>query len=118
MRNTEKTVNTTDKTCVERYTYRIEWSGEDNAHIGRCLEFPSLSAHGKSADNALKEIEFLVGETIRIMKADKEPLPESFGMKKYKGNLTLRISGEMHRSLAIRSAEEGVSINQYIVSRL
>jgi len=118
MKNIDMNNPESEKHQIERYTYRIEWSHEDNAHIGRCLEFPSLSAHGKSADKALKEIEFLVGETIRIMTAGNEQIPESFGMKKYKGNLTLRISGEMHRSLAIRSAEEGVSINQYIVSRL
>ncbi len=103
---------------IEKYTYRIEWSEVDHAHIGRCLEFPSLAAHGKSADKALNEIEFLVGETIRIMDLEKQPVPESFGLKKFKGNLTLRISSEMHRYLAIRSAEEGVSVNQYIVSKL
>lgn len=108
----------TDSYSADKYTYRIEWSEEDGAHIGRCLEFPSLSAHGETAEKALKEIEFLVAETIRLIIRDREPVPESFGMKKYRGNLTLRISGEMHRSLAIRSAEEGVSINQYIISRL
>jgi predicted HicB family RNase H-like nuclease len=103
---------------IDKYTFRIEWSEEDHAHIGRCLEFPSLAAHGRSAEKALKEIEFLVGRTVKIMSEDKEDVPESFGLKKYKGNLTLRVSQEMHRSLAIRSAEEGVSINQYILSKL
>jgi len=107
-----------NKYDIEKYTYRIEWSEEDQAHIGRCLEFPSLAAHGKRADKALKEIEFLVGETIKILDKENEPVPESFGLKKFKGNLTLRVSQEMHRCLAIRSAEEGISINQYIVSKL
>jgi hypothetical protein len=31
---------------IEKYTYRVEWSEEDKLHIGRCLEFPSLAAHG------------------------------------------------------------------------
>jgi predicted HicB family RNase H-like nuclease len=39
-------------------------------------------------------------------------------MKKYKGKLTLRIPPEVHRRLDIKSTEEGVSINQYILSRL
>ncbi|NLV69095.1 MAG: toxin-antitoxin system HicB family antitoxin [Spirochaetes bacterium] len=103
---------------LDKYTYRIEWSEEDQAHIGRCLEFPSLAVHGKSAEEALKEIEYLVNETIKWMQEDKEEIPEPYGLKKFKGNLSLRITPEMHRYLAIRSAEEGVSINQYILSKL
>lgn len=107
-----------DRSNIEKYTYRIEWSAEDNAHIGRCLEFPSLTVHGETAAGALKEIVFLVEETVKVMTLRHENVPDSLGLKKYKGNLTLRISAEMHRNLAIRSAEEGVSINQYIVSKL
>jgi predicted HicB family RNase H-like nuclease len=42
----------------------------------------------------------------------------TFGLKKYKGNLTLRIPAEVHRNLAIKSAEEGVSVNKYILSKI
>jgi predicted HicB family RNase H-like nuclease len=45
-------------------------------------------------------------------------LPQPLGVKKFKGNLTLRIPPELHRELAIKSAEQGVSVNQYILSRL
>ncbi len=41
---------------IEKYTYRIEWSEEDNTHISRCLEFPSSAAHSDTAEKALKEI--------------------------------------------------------------
>jgi len=106
------------KDNLDKYTYRIEWSEEDQAHIGRCLEFPSLTVHAKTAEKALKEIELIVEETIKWMLEEKEQVPEPYGLKKFKGNLTLRISPEMHRYLAIRSAEENVSINQYILSKL
>jgi len=29
------------KNNIGKYTFRIEWSEEDNSHIARCLEFPS-----------------------------------------------------------------------------
>lgn len=103
---------------VEKYTYRIEWSEEDNTHIARCLEFPSLTAHGSTAEEALYEIEQVVDETVNWMLEDNETLPEPLGSKKYKGKLTLRIPPEVHRELAIKSAEEGVSINQFILSKL
>ncbi len=103
---------------IEKYTYRVEWSEEDRSHIARCLEFPSLAAHGKTIESALKEIEKVVGEAVAWMKQENEEIPEPFGLKKYKGNLTLRVPAEVHRKLSIRSAEEGVSINQYILSKI
>lgn len=103
---------------IEKYTYRVEWSEEDKLHIGRCLEFPSLLAHGNTAESALKEIEKVVEEAIAWMQEENEEIPQPFGLKKYKGNLTLRVPAEVHRKLAIKSAEEGVSVNQYILSKI
>ena len=103
---------------IEKYTYRIEWSEDDKVHIARCLEFPSLATHGNTAEEALHEIEKVVEETIKWMKEDNEQIPEPLGLKKFKGNLTLRVPPEIHRELAIKSAEEGVSINQFILSKL
>jgi predicted RNase H-like HicB family nuclease len=101
-----------------KYTYRIAWSEEDGCHVARCLEFPSLSAHGDTVEAALHEIEFVVEETIQWLEEENQPIPEPLGMKKFKGHLTLRVPAEKHRELAIRSAEEGVSVNQFILSRL
>ena len=108
------------KTVAEynKYTYRVEWSEEDQVHIAHCLEFPSLAAHGSTVIEALEEIESVVAATVAWLKEDGEPIPEPFGTKAYRGNLTLRVPAEVHRSLAIRSAEEGISINQYILAKI
>ncbi len=103
---------------VEKYTYRVEWSEEDKTHIARCLEFPSLAAHGEKAKDALVELESVVVETLKWMKEDGEEFPEAISTKKYKGNLTLRVPSDVHRKLAVESAEQGVSINQLILSKL
>ena len=103
---------------IEKYTYRVEWSEEDKLHIARCLEFPSLSAHGSTVEGALKEIEKVVEEVIAWMQEENKEIPEPFGLKKYKRSLTLRVPAEVHRKLAIKSAEEGVSVNQYILSKI
>jgi len=101
-----------------KYTYRIGWSEEDGCHVARCLEFPSLAAHGATLDEALREIEHVVDESIQWLKEESEPIPEPLGLKKFRGHITLRIAPEKHRELAIKSAEEGVSLNQLIASRL
>ena len=103
---------------IEKYTYRVEWSEEDETHIARCLEYPSLMTHGNTIETALDEIKKVVRETIEWMKEENKKVPEPFGLKKFKGNLTLRIPAEVHRKLAMESAEEGVSVNQYILSKI
>ncbi|MBF9015191.1 MULTISPECIES: type II toxin-antitoxin system HicB family antitoxin [unclassified Oceanispirochaeta] len=107
-----------NRELIDKYTYRVEWSEEDNTHIAKCLEFPSLMAHGATSVKALNEMEVVVTETIEWMGEDGEDIPEPFGLKKYKGNLTLRVPPELHKNLAIKSAEEGISINKYILSRI
>jgi len=59
-----------------------------------------------------------VRESIKWLVEEDAPVPEPFGLKKYKGNLTVRVPAEVHRALAIQSAEAGVSVNQYILSKL
>lgn len=102
----------------DKYTYRIEWSNDDQLHIARCLEFPSLAAHGETSEKALKEIESVVTESIRWIEEDGGVVPEPLGARHYKGNITLRVPPDVHRNLAILSAEQGVSINQLVLSRL
>jgi len=106
------------KNSIDKYTYRIEWSEVDQCHVARCLEFPSLAAHGDTIEEALREIEYVVAESVKWMQEEGEAAPEPFGLKKFKGLLTLRIPPEKHRDLVIRCAEEGISLNRFILSRL
>ena len=106
------------KINVDKYTFRIAWSEEDACHVARCLEFPSLAAQGATIKDALREIENVVTQSIKWLLEDGEPVPEPLGLKKFRGNLTLRVPAEKHRELAMRSAEEGVSVNQFILSKL
>jgi predicted RNase H-like HicB family nuclease len=106
------------KINVNKYTYRIEWSEEDACHVARCLEFPSLATHGATIEDSLREIEHVVAQSIKWLLEEGEPVPEPLGLKKFRGNLTLRVPAEKHRELAIRSAEEGVSVNHFILSKL
>ena len=101
---------------VNKYTYRVEWSEENSAHISRCFEFPSLAAHGNTPEAALEEIKKAVAASIEWMQENGEQIPVPLSTNRYKGNITLRIPPSVHRDLVIRSAEEGVSLNQYILS--
>jgi predicted RNase H-like HicB family nuclease len=77
-----------DNEIIEKYTYRVEWSEDDQTHIAHCLEFPSLKAHGDTAKSALAEIESVVDATVEWMNEEGAQIPEPFGTKQYKGNLS------------------------------
>jgi len=103
---------------TERYTYRIAWSQEDGVFVARCVEFPGLDAHGRSQAEALRQIKTAVAEALKWLSDEKRDAPEPLGSKKFRGHLTLRVPPEVHRELAIKAAEEKVSINQLILSKI
>jgi predicted HicB family RNase H-like nuclease len=103
---------------AEEYSYTVAWSDEDDAFIGRVAEFPSLAAHGKSQEKALREIRNVVELVLEDLASEKEPIPEPLGKRHYSGKLNLRMSKELHRRLALESATQGVSLNALINTKL
>lgn len=103
---------------VDRYTYRVTWSEEDQEYVGLCTEFPSLSWLEDTPEKALAGIRKLVKECLNDMQANGEAVPEPIATKHYSGKFMVRLPPEIHRSLAIQAAEAGVSLNRLIASRL
>ncbi|MBF0207858.1 MAG: type II toxin-antitoxin system HicB family antitoxin [Oligoflexia bacterium] len=106
------------KNYIDRYAYQIEYSEEDKIYISRCAELPDLLAHGKTDIDALKEIKVVVGETLKWMEEEGEDFPEPLSHHKYSGELRIRMSQEKHRQVALKAKLQGVSMNQYILSRI
>ena len=102
----------------DRYTYRITWSAEDGENVGLCAEFPSLSWLAPSPEMALAGIERLVRDVVSDMQETGEAPPEPLADKAYSGRFLVRVPPETHRALAIRAAEEGVSLNRLVSARL
>ncbi|HMK60543.1 MAG TPA: toxin-antitoxin system HicB family antitoxin [Dissulfurispiraceae bacterium] len=102
----------------DHYTYRVTWSEEDNEYVGQCAEFPSLSWLAGSPESALKGIRRIVAEVIKDMKKTGEPIPEPIANRRYSGKFMVRVTPETHRSLAIQSAESGVSLNRLVSAKV
>jgi len=66
----------------DHYTYRVTWSGEDQMHIGTCIEFPSLSWLAETPDAALAGIRKVVADVLSDMHKSGEQIPEPL-MEKY-----------------------------------
>ena len=103
---------------TDHYTYRITWSPEDEEHLERCAEFPSLSWLAPTPGEALSGIRELVGDVLADMKASGESPPEPLADRTYSGRFVVRVPPETHRDLVIKAAEEGVSLNRFVSARL
>ncbi|GLQ87778.1 type II toxin-antitoxin system HicB family antitoxin [Dyella flagellata] len=100
------------------YTYRVMWSEEDQEYIGLCAEFPSLSWLAEDLQKALAGILDVVRDVVVDMQKNGEALPEPLSSKSYSGKFQVRIPPERHKALAIRAAEEGISLNRYVSDKL
>ena len=103
---------------VDRYTYRVTWSEDDQEFVGLCAEFPSLSWLENSPEEALKGVRRLVEGCVADLQSENGEVPEPLSTKSFSGKFMVRVPPETHRSLAIQAAEAGVSLNRLVASKL
>ncbi len=103
---------------VDKYTYRVMWSEEDQEYVGLCSEFPGLSWLKASPEAALKGIRALVKLTVKDMMENGEQVPEPIAIRKFSGKFMVRVPPEVHRHLALEAAESGVSLNRLASAKL
>ena len=100
------------------YTYRVTWSSADQEYVGLCTEFPSLSWLASTQEEAFSGIRQLVADCVADLRANHESVPEPMGDRTYSGKFMVRVPPATHRALAMRAAEEGVSLNRLVSARL
>src|ERR1035437_8286317 len=103
---------------IDHYTYRVTWSAEDGEHVGLCAEFPSLSWLAPTPEEAHAGIRHVVAEAVADRRSGGDPVPAPLAEKRYSGEFRLRIPSEVHRSLAMQAAEQGVSLNRLASAKL
>lgn len=103
---------------MDKYTYRVTWSEEDNEYVGLCAEFPSLSWLADTQEEALVGIRDTVGQVVRDMKSNGEDVPEPIAARPSSGKLQVRIPPRLHTALRIQAAESKVSLNRLISDKL
>ena len=103
---------------MDKYTYRVTWSEEDNEYVGLCAEFPSLSWLSETQEEALTGVRGVVAEVIQDMESAGEHVPVPLATRHYSGKFTVRVPPEVHRKLQIQAAEAKVSINRLVSAKL
>lgn len=125
-----KGIGAIDKNCVElyqpkkqvhlvdRYTYTVAWSYEDQAFIARVLEFRSLVTHGNTQSEAMLELRSLLKDVIDDLIENNEPVPDPLEDRKYSGKFIVRTTESLHKHLVKEAAREGISLNQLVNLKL
>ncbi|WP_305786849.1 type II toxin-antitoxin system HicB family antitoxin [Symbioplanes lichenis] len=110
--------STADRSDVSHYSYRVSWSAEDGEYVATCAEFPSLSWLAESQVEALEGMLVLVRDVVADLVGQGEQVPQPLAERSYSGKFNVRVGESLHRELAIRAAEDGMSLNQYILRKL
>ena len=93
------------------YHAQIEYDNEDQIFIGSVIGInDSLNFHGLSVAELRKNFERSIENYLEIC-ASLGKNPE----KEYRGNINVRLTPSLHKSAARYSAEDHISINQFIV---
>jgi len=107
-----------NKNKVTDYKIEICYSDRDNSFVAKIPELPYTSSHGKTEQEALKNVLKAGQLWLDSAYAEGTLVPEPISKKEYSGKLVIRIPVEVHRELAFKAQENSVSLNQYILSKL
>jgi predicted HicB family RNase H-like nuclease len=100
----------------DKYAYRVTWSERDGEFVATCAEFPSLSWLQKNQTKALHGLMALVHDTVVQMRKAGEPIPQPFVTRRFSGKFKARLPPAVHMRLARDAAEQGVSMNSFLVT--
>ncbi len=101
---------------LARYRVELYWSEADERFVATAPQFGrGVRARGRSAGEALQELEGLLQAVEARYRAESRPLPKGPG---YSGQLRLRLPRSLHAGLASAARREGVSLNTLLVSYL
>lgn len=95
--------------------YRVEVvkDNEEDGYALRCPELPGCVTCAATAEEGLVMIEDAKRCWLTAALEDGFDIPEPVKLEEYSGQFKLRIPRSLHRQLAQRSNEEGISMNQY-----
>ncbi len=100
------------------YTINLERHDDQGVYwVARVVELPHCLIHGDTPEQAIKEIEEVKMDWIQSNLEDGLPIPEPTSTR-YSGEIRIRMPPSLHQLLAQRAANEGVSLNQYMVAGL
>ena len=100
---------------VNKYSFNIAWSEEDQEYVATCPAFPGLSAFGQTEEEALTEAKVALNLFIDACRKKGIELPEPQLANSYSGQFRVRLPKSLHRQAAQLALLDGESLNQLVV---
>lgn len=96
------------------YHATVEYDAEDRIFVGKVFGITdSLNFHGTTVDELENMFHQSIDNYLSLCKEiGKEP------DKEFKGSFNVRLSPDLHRRVALRAAEENLTLNQYVIQSL
>lgn len=97
--------------------YRIEImkEQEEGGYVLHCPELPGCITCAETVAEGIEMLEDAKKCWFTACLEDGVTIPEPARLEDYSGQFKLRLPKSLHKQLAQRSSEEGVSMNQYCV---
>ncbi|MFH0802997.1 MAG: toxin-antitoxin system HicB family antitoxin [bacterium] len=106
------------KKTGDDYLKIVEWSEEDQCYVGTSPGLIIGGVHGKNQKKVFDELCEAVEEAIQILRKEGKSLPATMTNRKYSGKISLRISSQLHKTLAAKAFQAGESVNKLIQHEL
>ena len=107
---------------VEKYIklpYTIELIPEkDGTYFVKVKELSGCMSTGDTPEEAIEMIHDAMRGWLEVTIEDGLEVPLPNVMKEYSGRFVVRVPAYLHRNLAEQAKEEGISLNQFVVSLL
>jgi predicted RNase H-like HicB family nuclease len=100
------------------YAVEIIEDKEEGGYAIRCPELTGCISCGETLEEAFEMIQDAKKCWFTACIEDGLPIPEPLNLSNYSGQFKLRLPKSLHKTLAERSKQEGVSMNQYCVHLL
>ncbi len=94
----------------------LNWSDEDECYIATLPAWQNARTHGRTLEEASRAARAVLEMLIDDARRRGQPCPPV--NERYSGNLRLRLPASLHARLAREAEREGVSLNQWLVTKL
>ncbi|MBF2053919.1 MAG: toxin-antitoxin system HicB family antitoxin [Candidatus Sericytochromatia bacterium] len=103
---------------ADRYLKLVEWSDADGCYVGSVPGWLGACCHGDDEASVYQELCQIVAEWVDTLTREGQPLPPATAGKAYSGKFQLRLSSDLHQTLAIKALQQGESLNHLCVRLL
>jgi predicted RNase H-like HicB family nuclease len=115
-KSTRRSRQSLKRASPDDYQMVILWSDEDRCYVVTLPAWQNARTHGATLEEAVRNAREVLTLLIESASEHGEPIPPA--ERRFSGNLRLRLPVSLHGRLAREAEREGVSLNQWIVSRL